>query len=236
MPSIRGKDQGFCAGKQRVFLVVAILASMALLMFYFGGAEYSVFEEEAIGQTFKDVVVFHTKYGNIVWQFFPKDAPKTVENFKELTRRGFFDHCTFYRANPRWVLQGGCHKVVGVPGKTWKQSPLPGVPFEYKLNNDKMYISMARGADINGATSEFAIQMLNNTVGNGPRPDGNPGYAVFAKVVAGVDIVHLICSLPTTEVSNLLMLVEPVEFKKVVLLDTYTVTEESELPEEEDKK
>ncbi|MBI2493320.1 MAG: peptidylprolyl isomerase [Candidatus Rokubacteria bacterium] len=115
--------------------------------------------------------------GEIRIEFFPADAPRTVENFATLARKGFYDGLTFHRVVPDFVVQGGCPKGNGTGG--------PGHTVKAEFNAQKHLrgsVAMARSQDPDSAGSQFYI-----TYGPTPHLDGN--YTVFGRVVAGMEHV-----------------------------------------------
>ncbi len=117
------------------------------------------------------------KGGEIVIDFFPEDAPKTVENFVTLAKKGFYDGLTFHRVVPGFVAQGGDPKGNGTGG--------PGYTIKAEFNQQKHVrgaVAMARSQHPDSAGSQFYI-----TFGPQPHLDGN--YTVFGKVVSGMEHV-----------------------------------------------
>jgi len=113
-------------------------------------------------------------------EFFPEDAPKTVENFVTLARKGFYDGLTFHRVVPDFVVQGGCPKGDGTGG--------PGHTVKAEFNKQKHVrgsVAMARSQHPDSAGCQFYI-----TYGATPHLDGN--YTVFGKVVTGMEHVDRI--------------------------------------------
>jgi peptidyl-prolyl cis-trans isomerase B (cyclophilin B) len=113
-------------------------------------------------------------------EFFPADAPKTVENFVTLAKKGFYDGLTFHRVVPDFVVQGGCPKGNGTGG--------PGYQIKAEFNKQKHVrgsVAMARSQHPDSAGSQFYI-----TYGATPHLDGN--YTVFGKVVEGMEHVDRI--------------------------------------------
>ena len=113
-------------------------------------------------------------------QFFPEDAPKTVENFVTLAKKGFYDGLTFHRVVPDFVVQGGCPKGNGTGG--------PGYQIKAEFNKQKHVrgsVAMARSQHPDSAGSQFYI-----TYGATPHLDNN--YTVFGKVVSGMEHVDRI--------------------------------------------
>ena len=118
--------------------------------------------------------------GEIRIEFFPADAPRTVENFATLARKGFYDGLTFHRVVPDFVVQGGCPKGNGTGG--------PGHTVKAEFNAQKHRrgtVAMARSQHPDSAGSQFYI-----TYGPTPHLDGN--YTVFGRVVTGMEHVDRI--------------------------------------------
>ncbi len=120
------------------------------------------------------------KGGEIVIEFFPEDAPKTVENFVTLAKKGFYNGLTFHRIVPGFVVQGGDPKGNGTGG--------PGYTIKAEFNKQKHIrgsVAMARSQHPDSAGSQFYI-----TYGAQPHLDNN--YTVFGKVVSGMEHVDRI--------------------------------------------
>ena len=113
-------------------------------------------------------------------EFYPADAPKTVQNFVTLAKKGFYNNLTFHRVVPDFVVQGGCPKGDGTGG------PGHTVPAEFnKQKHVRGTLAMARSQDPNSAGSQFYI-----CYGPTPHLDGN--YTVFGKVTSGMEHVDRI--------------------------------------------
>ncbi|HEX5960127.1 MAG TPA: peptidylprolyl isomerase [Rhodanobacteraceae bacterium] len=141
-------------------------------------------------------VELKTSQGDIVIELFPDHAPKTVANFLEYIKDGFYAGTVFHRVIPGYLIQGGLYTRELRPKRT-----LPPIPDEAdnSLSNLRGTVAAARGPDPDSATSQFFINVVDN-----PRLDyvGNQsgmtwGYAVFGKVVKGMDVVDKIDNLPT---------------------------------------
>ncbi len=138
-------------------------------------------------------VLMETSMGNVTIELYPKEAPVSVKNFLSYVKSGFYGGTTFHRVIPGFMIQGG--------GFTpdMKQKPT-GSPIINEaangLKNDRGTIAMARTAVPDSATSQFFINVVNNDALNRPMPDGY-GYAVFGKVVGGMDVVDKIASVKT---------------------------------------
>ncbi len=137
-------------------------------------------------------VVLSTALGDITIELYPDKAPVTVENFLAYVDAGFFDKTIFHRVIPGFVLQGG-----GFTEKMEQKKTRPPIKNEAEngLKNNRGTLSMARTSDINSATSQFFINLKDNSsLDHGTR---DFGYAVFAKVTAGMDVVDKIAVVPT---------------------------------------
>ena len=113
-------------------------------------------------------------------EFYPADAPKTVENFVTLAKKGFYNNLTFHRVVPDFVVQGGCPKGNGTGG--------PGYTIPAEFNKQKHLrgaVAMARSQHPDSAGSQFYI-----CYGATPHLDGN--YTVFGKVTSGMEHVDRI--------------------------------------------
>ncbi|HYD76864.1 MAG TPA: peptidylprolyl isomerase [Ramlibacter sp.] len=138
-------------------------------------------------------VKFTTSAGEFVLELYPDKAPKTVENFLQYVRDGHYDNTIFHRVIDGFMIQGGGFK----PDMQQKPTRTP-IPLETRpeLRNDRGTIAMARTANPNSATAQFFINVVDNKGLNAPQPDGY-GYAVFGKVVSGMDVVDKIKGVPT---------------------------------------
>lgn len=151
----------------------------------------------AVAQTVPRVA-FDTSAGPIVIELAPQQAPKTVANFLEYVKAGHYDNTVFHRVISGFMIQGGGFN----PDMAEKPVRAP-IPLESQsgLKNERGTLSMARRPDPNSATSQFFINVVDNSRLDYPSPDGH-GYAVFGKVVEGMDIVDKIAATPTTTVKG----------------------------------
>lgn len=138
-------------------------------------------------------VVFHTSKGDFVIELYPDKAPKTVENFLAYTRDGFFDGTIFHRVIPGFVIQGGGF-TADMQQKTTK-APIQNEATN-GLRNFRGTLSMARTADPHSATSQFFVNLVDNPALDHPGQSGW-GYAVFGKVVSGMEVVDAIAQVKT---------------------------------------
>jgi len=138
------------------------------------------------------MVIMETSLGEIKIEMNEKEAPISTENFLSYVDDGFFDGTIFHRVIPNFVIQGG-GMVEDLSSKTTK-SPIKNEA-DNGLKNARGTLSMARTQDVNSATSQFFINLVDNAVlDNGTR---DFGYAVFAHVVEGMDIVDKIAQVAT---------------------------------------
>ena len=138
-------------------------------------------------------VALDTSEGKIVVELAPQAAPKTVENFLSYVKSGHYDGTVFHRVIPGFMIQGG-----GFTGDM-KEKPTRGtIPLESRngLKNERGTLAMARRGDPDSASAQFFINVVNNAGLDYPNPDGN-GYAVFGKVVEGMDVVDKIRAAPS---------------------------------------
>lgn len=140
-------------------------------------------------------VEFETTMGNIVIELNHEKAPKTVANFLDYIKSGHYDGTIFHRVIDGFMIQGG-----GMDTNMAEKST--NAPIENEadngLTNDIGTIAMARTSDPHSATSQFFINVKDNSFLNfsGKNPMGW-GYAVFGKVTEGMDVVNKIKGVPT---------------------------------------
>jgi peptidyl-prolyl cis-trans isomerase B (cyclophilin B) len=133
------------------------------------------------------MVKLHTSLGEITLELDREKAPKTVENFLQYVKDGFFDGTIFHRVIDGFMIQGGGFE----PGMT--QKPVRAAienEGSNGLKNDAYTVAMARTPDPHSATAQFFINVSNNSFLNhtAKTPQGY-GYAVFGKVSSGTDVV-----------------------------------------------
>ncbi|HET6419347.1 MAG TPA: peptidylprolyl isomerase [Geobacteraceae bacterium] len=138
-------------------------------------------------------VLVKTSMGDIKIELFPDKSPLTVKNFLSYVKDGFYNGTVFHRVIPGFMIQGGgfmADMKMKQTGRPVKNEAGNG------LKNDRGTVAMARTADPDSATSQFFINVVNNDGLNRPMPDGY-GYAVFGKVVEGMDVVDKIAAVKT---------------------------------------
>jgi peptidyl-prolyl cis-trans isomerase A (cyclophilin A) len=138
-------------------------------------------------------VKFQTTLGDFVVEVYPDKAPKTVENFLQYVKDKHYDGTVFHRVIANFMIQGGGFSV-----DLNQKATRAAIPLEANngLKNDTGTIAMARTANPNSATAQFFINTVDNAMLNAPQPDGY-GYAVFGKIVSGMDVILKIKSTPT---------------------------------------
>ena len=124
--------------------------------------------------------IIKTEKGDMTVEFYDKDAPKTVENFTSLIKKGFYNGLTFHRVIDDFVIQGGCPDGTGAGG--------PGYSIDCELNGENQYhdkgvLSMAHAGRNTGGSQFFICHSRNNT----SHLDGN--HTCFGKVVEGLDVI-----------------------------------------------
>lgn len=139
-------------------------------------------------------VKFATSAGEIVVELDAAKAPKTVANFVEYVKAGHYDGTVFHRVIPNFMIQGG-----GMTPDMKEKSTRAPIPLESGngLDNVRGSIAMARTMDPNSATAQFFINVTDNGFLNKAQSRDGNGYAVFGKVVSGMDVVDKIRAVPT---------------------------------------
>lgn len=140
-----------------------------------------------------------TTMGEIVIELDEKAAPVTVDNFLRYVGEGFYDGTIFHRVINGFMIQGGGFGVDMAKRRTGAAIVNEG---DNGLKNDRGTTAMARTNDPDSATSQFFINHRNNDFLNYSGP-GKPGYAVFGKVIKGMDIVDAIAGVKTTSRSGM---------------------------------
>ena len=135
-----------------------------------------------------------TNLGTIRLELNPAKAPKTVENFLQYVKDGHYNGTVLHRVIPGFMIQGGGFD------RSYKQKPTrEPIPNEAKngLTNDLGTIVMARTNAPHSASAQFFINVKSNDFLNAASAQDGWGYAVFGKVVSGMDIVDRIAKSPT---------------------------------------
>ena len=140
-------------------------------------------------------LVFETNRGDFIVEVYPEKAPKTVANFMQYVKSGFYKDTIFHRVINRFMIQGGGFTADMVEKETL--APIVNEA-DNGLLNDVGTIAMARTQDPDSATSQFFINLENNQFLNFQGPDPQLiGYCVFGRVLKGMDVVREIAASPT---------------------------------------
>lgn len=147
--------------------------------------------KEGDGMSDSNIAVLETSMGPIKVRLDPENAPVTTENFKKYVNDDFYDGLIFHRVIPGFMIQGGGFYPSGEKKAT-------RVPIELEadngLSNDRGTIAMARTSIPDSATSQFFINLVDNSALDYPN---NGGYAVFGEVIEGMDVVDSIAGVET---------------------------------------
>ncbi|WP_100642911.1 peptidylprolyl isomerase [Alteromonas facilis] len=165
------------------------------------------------------MITLHTTLGDITLQLFADKAPKTVANFIEYAKSGFFDNTLFHRVIPNFMVQGGGM----TPDMEQKDTQ---APIENEANNGvkntRGSVAMARTNDPHSATAQFFINLVDNDFLDFRNETMNGwGYCVFGEVTEGMDIVDKMSGVKTGNHGyHADVPVEP------ILIESVTITED----------
>ena len=162
-------------------------------------------------------VEFETSQGNFTVELYPEKAPKTVANFLQYVKDGFYENTIFHRVISRFMIQGGGFER----DLTEKNTREPIVNESNNgLLNEPGTLAMARTMDPDSATAQFFVNLADNQFLNYTSPDPEQiGYCVFGKVTSGLEIVQKIGLSPTTTMGrNADVPIKPITIKSVKLL------------------
>lgn len=173
-----------------------------------------------------EVAVIETNKGEMVVEFWPDVAPKTVENFKKLAKEGFYDGTAFHRIIPGFMIQGGDPLTKDEANAARFGTGGPGYQIDAEFNERKHtrgVLSMARSADPNSAGSQFFIMLAD-----APHLDGS--YTGFGKLIKGDDTLSKIAETPRAMGSDGAQSrpTERVEVKSVKIVPADEVTKTAE--------
>ena len=164
-------------------------------------------------------VELKTSFGIIVIELYPENAPKTVANFTQYVKDGFYNGTIFHRVIPGFMVQGG-----GFTAALKEKPTRPAIQSEAGngLRNAIGTVAMARTADPHSATAQFFINVTENDFLDFQSADEKGyGYTVFGRVRSGMDVVEKIVKVPTaTRGSNQNVPVQPITIDRVRMLDS----------------
>ena len=182
------------------FFAISLLAALSFSVSGFGASAQTppaTAPQDAAKSTGNPKVALQTSMGKIVLELYQDAAPKTVASFLAYVDSGFYDGLIFHRVIDGFMIQGGGF----TPDMKQKPPSSPPVPNEANngLRNERGTVAMARTNQPHSATCQFFI----NAVDNAPLDHKNEtpqgwGYAVFARVIEGMNVVDQISKVPTT--------------------------------------
>lgn len=162
-------------------------------------------------------VKFETSQGNFTVELYPEKAPKTVANFLQYVKDGFYENTIFHRVISRFMVQGG-----GFERDLTEKNTREPITNESNngLLNEPGSIAMARTADPDSATAQFFVNLAHNQFLNYTSPDPEQmGYCVFGKVTSGFEVIQKIGFSPTTSMGrNADVPIKSITIKSVKLL------------------
>jgi peptidyl-prolyl cis-trans isomerase B (cyclophilin B) len=194
--------------------IIALFSMLFVSVFLVGnvmaeGPRHRSFTDDEVAKMAKTKAIIETSFGKIELKFFPEVAPNHVDNFIQLSKKGFYDGSVFHRVIPDFMIQGGDPKSksdnraahgTGGPGYTLKAE------FNKKPHN-RGALSMARMRNPDSAGSQFFICVKASAFLDGK-------YTVFGEVVTGMDVADKIVSQPRDKRDNPL---ERVEMKMKII-------------------
>jgi len=173
----------------------------------------------AIAAEKNPTAIIETSMGSIKVELFADKAPLSVKNFLEYANSGYYKDTVFHRVIPGFMAQGG--------GLTAALQPKPGDRAAIKneagngLKNDRGTLAMARTGAVDSATSQFFINVVNNDfLNHRNETQGGFGYAVFGKVIDGMDVVDKMVAAPQKKQNSVFQNVPetPIVIKSVKIL------------------
>ncbi|TMB44200.1 MAG: peptidyl-prolyl cis-trans isomerase [Deltaproteobacteria bacterium] len=142
------------------------------------------------------MVTLSTSMGDIKLELYPDKAPITVKNFLDYTKAGYYDGTIFHRVIPGFMIQGGGF-TPDMQDKREGQKPPIKNESSNGLKNETGTVAMARTSVPDSATSQFFINVKDNSFLDKEKAQDGVGYAVFGKVVEGMDVVRKIEQVKT---------------------------------------
>lgn len=173
-------------------------ASIACILLLACGVAFGADSEPKRG---KPVVLLETSLGEIKIALDPAKAPISVKNFLAYVKEGHYDGLIFHRVIPNFMIQGGGF----TKDMRERRSARPPIRNEAGngLRNDRGTIAMARTQVVDSATAQFFINVVNNDgLNHADESPGGFGYAVFGRVVEGMEVVDRIRAVPTGRVAR----------------------------------
>lgn len=172
----------------------ALISSLALLTLLAPVAATA--QEAAREATANPRVAFETSQGTFTAELYADRAPETVENFRQYVESGFYDGTIFHRVIPGFMIQGGGYTTEMTKKDT--RGPIANEA-DNGLTNTRGTLAMARTGNPHSATAQFFVNVVDNpSLDHRSKDMRGWGYAVFGRVVDGMDVVDAIVSVPTT--------------------------------------
>jgi peptidyl-prolyl cis-trans isomerase A (cyclophilin A) len=165
------------------------------------------------------VVEMETSLGKIKMELFEKEAPLSVKNFLDYASSGYFNDTTFHRVIPGFMIQGGGLNSKLIP-KGGERPPIKNEAAN-GIKNTRGTLAMARTGEPDSGTAQFFINVNDNTfLNHRDKTVAGYGYAVFGKVIDGMDVVDKIVNTPQERKNSVFQNVpkEPVSIKSVKIL------------------
>jgi len=175
-----------------VFLILLLLVNSA-----YGETASKKFTKEEIKKMSETRAAVETRFGNIEIRFFPEIAPNHVNDFIELSKKGFYDGTIFHRVIPGFMIQGGDPNSKN-PDRSSHGMGGPGYTIKAEFNNrphKRGTLSMARSSNPDSAGSQFFICVADSSF-------LDKQYTVFGEVISGMEVVDKIVSQPRDRKDN----------------------------------
>ena len=186
------QPSGTPAGATRPGTVFAIVAGLIIVVVGGGFLVYYYMQRGPSGPN--PQVVMETSEGTIKIELFQRQAPTTVANFLTYVDAKFYDGTIFHRVIPDFMTQGGGF----LPGMKEKQTRAPIKNESFNgLENTRGTLAMARTSDPDSASAQFFINLKDNAFLDRANARDKVGYAVFGKVIEGMDVVDKIAAVET---------------------------------------
>ena len=174
---------------------VALIIILGVLTMTLSCKEDDTVDESILAKPTNPVVKMDTSLGDIFIELYEKEAPVTVENFLTYVKDGFYEGTIFHRVIKGFMIQGG--GMLSDMSEKPNRDPIKNEAFN-GVKNERGTLAMARTAVVDSATSQFFINVADNSFLD--HKSNNPveyGYAVFGKVVEGMDVVDQIQNTAT---------------------------------------
>lgn len=196
LPAKGGIMPGMFHRHDRLPMLKAVLTSLLLALPVVAIAQTAKPAIPAPGPVDHPRVLMHTTQGDFTLELYPEKAPKSVANFLQYVRDGFYDGTVFHRVVNGYMVQGGLYSRDLTQRRTRAAIPSEA---DNGLSNLRGTVAVARGTDPNSGTAQFFVNLVDNRrldyVSN--QSGLTWGFAVFGKVVSGMDTIDKIASLPT---------------------------------------